>query len=104
MPLAASLRSEDHTMADEKDSRNRSDEVSGQGPATFSGESRGSSANTATELGRGGDVLVQDDIVYGRPLSGRDRAEADRAPDPQAADAERTGEMPDHEKEPDHSA
>ena len=52
-------------------------------PATFTGDSTGSGPNTATGTGRGGDAIIQDDVVYGRPLSGRDRAEGDRATEQQ---------------------
>ncbi len=65
-------------MADEQRDRKNPDRDRDK-PATFTGDSTGSGPNTATGLGRDGDVIVQDDVVYGRPLSGRDRAEGDRA-------------------------
>lgn len=85
-------------MADERHRTDDSDEAEEPRPGTFSGESRGSGANTASGLGRGGDVIVQDDIVYGRPLSGRDRAEGDRAPDQDAAQADGGAEPESQEK------
>lgn len=82
-------------MTDEKDEQHRSEREKDRQPATFTGESRGSGPNTATGLGRGGDVIVQDDVVYGRPLSGRDRAEGNRAPDPEATAPDRAAEQDD---------
>ena len=88
-------------MPDDMQKPDRADEKSDQKPATFTGESRGSSPNTATGFGRGGDVIVQDDVVYGRPLSGRDRAEGDRAPDQQVDDADRPNQSTDESAERD---
>jgi hypothetical protein len=65
--------------------------------ATFTGESTGSGPNTATNIGRGGDVIVQDDVVYGRPVEGRDPVEGDRAPDQKGRIRERhDGEAENH--------
>lgn len=61
-------------MNDERD-RKDSDEA----PATFTGESTGSGANTPTNIGSGGDPVIQDDVVYGRATSPRDHAERERA-------------------------
>jgi hypothetical protein len=61
-------------MNDERDSND-----SGEAPATFTGESTGSGANTPTNIGRGGDPVIQDDVVYGRATSDRDHAERERA-------------------------
>lgn len=88
-------------MANEKQQPHRSEETKDQKPATFTGESRGSSPNTATGLGRDGDVIVQDDVVYGRPLSGRDRAEGDRAPDQQGTQPHHGAETPAGNPDPD---
>lgn len=55
------------------------------------GESRGSGPETGTNIGRGGDALVQDDVALGRPATGRpverkpDEAEE---PDPNTVDPE----------------
>lgn len=45
---------------------NRKAEARKTPPARFSGESRGGRGGSAN-LARGGDVLVQDDVVYGHP-------------------------------------
>ena len=58
---------------DERD-RNESPNV----PATFTGESTGSGPNTPTNIGRDGDAIIQDDVVYGRATSDRDHAERER--------------------------
>ena len=69
--------------------RDRKEDEKRNTPATFTGDSLGSGPNTATGTGRDGDAMVQDDIVYGRPLSGRDRAEGDRSPDQQGVERDK---------------
>jgi hypothetical protein len=69
-------------MKNERD-RNRKDQDQDQDTAaTFTGEASG----------RGGDSIVQDDVVYGRATSNRDHAERERAR------AEKGVEEPDKDK------
>lgn len=78
-------------MTDERDSKDKDHDV----PATFTGESTGSGPGTSTNIGRGGDPLIQDDVVYGRATSDRDHAERERARAEKSKDAPADAEEKD---------
>jgi hypothetical protein len=70
-------------MTSERDRKDDDRDV----PATFTGESTGSGPGTGTNIGRGGDPIIEDDVVYGRATSDRDHAERERARAEKSTDA-----------------